>query len=107
MSVRAEFIPYLLVMAGVTYFIRMIPLTLIREKIKNKFIVSFLYYVPYAVLSAMVVPAIFFASGNIVTAAVGFAVAVAAAIFSKSLVIVASCSCVSVLIAEFVFRYLL
>ena len=107
MSVRAEFIPYLLVMAGVTYLIRMIPLTLIREKIKNKFIVSFLYYVPYAVLSAMVVPAIFFASGNIVTAAVGFAVAVAAAIFSKSLVIVASCSCVSVLIAEFVFRYLL
>ena len=107
MSVSAEFIPYLLVMAGVTYLIRMIPLTLIREKIKNKFIVSFLYYVPYAVLSAMVVPAIFFASGNIVTAAVGFAVAVAAAIFSKSLVIVASCSCVSVLIAEFVFRYLL
>ena len=107
MSVRAEFIPYLLVMAGVTYLIRMIPLTLIREKIKNKFIVSFLYYVPYAILSAMVVPAIFFASGNIVTAAVGFAVAVAAAIFSKSLVIVASCSCVSVLIAEFVFRYLL
>ena len=107
MSVRAELIPYLLVMAGVTDLIRMIPLTLIREKIKNKFIVSFLYYVPYAVLSAMVVPAIFFASGNIVTAAVGFAVAVAAAIFSKSLVIVASCSCVSVLIAEFVFRYLL
>ena len=107
MTVRAEFIPYLLVMAGVTYLIRMIPLTLIREKIKNKFIVSFLYYVPYAVLSAMVVPAIFFASGNIVTAAVGFAVAVATAIFSKSLVIVASCSCVSVLIAEFVFRYLL
>ena len=107
MTVRAEFIPYLFVMAGVTYLIRMIPLTLIREKIKNKFIVSFLYYVPYAVLSAMVVPAIFFASGNIVTAAVGFAVAVATAIFSKSLVIVASCSCVSVLIAEFVFRYLL
>ena len=107
MSVRAEFIPYLLVMAGVTYLIRMIPLTLIREKIKNKFIVSFLYYVPYAVLSAMVVPAIFFASGNIVTAAVGFVVAVLVAIFSKSLVIVASCSCVSVFIAELVFRYLL
>ena len=54
MSVRAEFIPYLIVMAVVTYLIRMIPLALIRKKIKNKFILSFLYYVPYAVLSAMV-----------------------------------------------------
>ena len=84
MTVRAEFIPYLLVMAGVTYLIRMMPMVLIREKIKNRFILSFLYYVPYAVLSAMVVPAIFFASGNIITAAVGFVVAVAVAIFRKS-----------------------
>ncbi len=107
MSVRAEFIPYLIVMAGVTYLIRMIPMALIRKKIKNRFILSFLYYVPYAVLSAMVVPAIFFASGNIITGVVGFVVAVVVAFFSKSLVIVASCSCLSVLIAEFVLRYLL
>ena len=107
MNVRTEFIPYLIVMAGVTYLIRMIPMAVVRKRIKNRFILSFLYYVPYAVLSAMVVPAIFFASGNIVTAAVGFVVAVVAAIFSKSLVLVAGCSCVSVFIAEFIFRYLL
>ncbi len=107
MSVRAEFIPYLIVMAGVTYLIRMIPMALIRKKIKNRFILSFLYYVPYAVLSAMVVPAIFFASGNIVTGVVGFVCAVSVAIFSKSLVLVATCSCLSVFITEIIIRYLL
>lgn len=107
MSVRPEFIPYLIVMAGVTYLIRMIPMALIRQKIKNQFILSFLYYVPYAVLSAMVVPAIFFASGNIITASVGFVCAVIVAVFSKSLVLVASCSCLSVFVTELIFRYLL
>ncbi|MBQ5910554.1 MAG: AzlD domain-containing protein [Clostridia bacterium] len=105
MNVRAEFIPYLIVMAGVTYLIRMIPLALIRRKIKNKFILSFLYYVPYAVLSAMVVPAIFFASGNIITAAVGFVCAVVVAFFSKSLVVVAGCSCLSVFLTELILRF--
>lgn len=106
MSVRAEFIPYLIVMAGVTYLIRMIPMALIRKRIKNRFILSFLYYVPYAVLSAMVVPAIFFASGNIITAAVGFVCAVVVAVFSKSLVLVASCSCLSVFLTEVVLIFL-
>ena len=107
MSVRAEFIPYLIIIAGVTYLIRMIPMALIRKKIKNKFILSFLYYVPYAVLSAMVVPALFFASGNVITASVGFAVSVFVAIFTKSLVLVATCSCLSVFVTEFIFRYFL
>ena len=106
MSVRAEFIPYLIVMAGVTYLIRMIPMALIRKRIKNRFILSFLYYVPYAVLSAMVVPAIFFASGNIITASVGFVCAVVVAIFSKSLVLVASCSCLSVFLTELILNFL-
>lgn len=106
MSVRVEFIPYLIVMAVVTYLIRMIPLALIRKKIKNKFILSFLYYVPYAVLSAMVFPAMFFASGNIISAAAGVIVAVAVAFRSNSLVLVAGCSCLSVLLAELVLRFL-
>lgn len=106
MSVRVEFIPYLIVMAVVTYLIRMIPLALIRKKIKNKFILSFLYYVPYAVLSAMVFPAMFFASGNIISATAGVIVAVAVAFRSNSLVLVAGCSCLSVLLAELVLRFL-
>lgn len=107
MNVRTEFIPYLIVMAGVTYLIRMIPLALLRKKINNKFILSFLYYVPYAVLSAMIVPAIFFASGNIITATVGFLCAVLVAIFSKSLVLVAGCSCMAVFLSELALTYLL
>lgn len=106
MSVRAEFIPYLIVMAVVTYLIRMIPLALIRKKIKNKFILSFLYYVPYAVLSAMVFPAMFFASGNIISAAAGVVVAIAVAFRSNNLVLVAGCSCLSVLLTELVLRFL-
>lgn len=106
MSIRPEFALYLLVMAGVTYLIRMIPLVLFKEKIKNRFVLSFLYYVPYAVLSAMVVPAIFYASGNIITAAVGFTVAVVVAFFGKGLVTVASFSCVSVFLAELAIKYL-
>ena len=50
---------YILVMAVVTYLIRMLPLTLIRRRIENRFVKSFLYYVPYACLMAMTVPAVF------------------------------------------------
>lgn len=107
MSIRPEFALYLLVMAGTTYLIRMVPLVLFRKKIKNKFLISFLYYVPYAVLSAMVIPAIFYASDNLIAAAVGFVVAVVASLFDRGLVTVASLSCVSVFITELIIRYLI
>ena len=67
---------YILVMAGVTYLIRMLPLVLVRKKIENRFLLSFLYYIPYAVLSAMTVPAIFYSTGSIPTAVAGTAAAV-------------------------------
>lgn len=102
MTVRPEFLIYLLVMAGVTYLIRMIPMVVFKERIKNRFILSFLYYVPYAVLSAMVIPAIFYASGNAITAAVGFVVAVLLSFFGKSLVTVAICSCAAVFIISYI-----
>ena len=59
----SAFLPYLLVMAGVTYLIRDLPLVLVRKKIKNRFLQSFLYYIPYTVLSAMTFPAILYATG--------------------------------------------
>ncbi|MBQ8605875.1 MAG: AzlD domain-containing protein [Clostridia bacterium] len=92
----------LAVMAGVTYLIRMLPLVLVKSKIKNRFIVSFLYYVPYAVLSAMTVPAIFASTDSIVSALIGFAIALVLAYFERSLVLVAACSCGAVLITELV-----
>ena len=72
MSIRPDFFLYLAVMAGVTYLIRMIPLALVHKRIENRFVLSFLYYVPYAVLSAMVVPAIFTATDSPVSAVAGF-----------------------------------
>ena len=62
---------YITAMAVVTYLIRMIPFAFFRKKIKSRFFRSFLYYIPYAVLSAMTIPAIFYSTGNIVTAIVG------------------------------------
>ena len=80
---------YIAVMAGVTYLIRMIPFTFFRKKIKSRFFRSFLYYIPYAVLSAMTLPAIFYSTGNIGTAVVGTVVAVILAFFNTPLIAVA------------------
>ena len=106
MNVRAEILIYIIVMALVTYLVRMLPMVLIREKIKNRFIISFLYYVPYAVLSAMVIPTIFFASGSLVSAIAGFLVATLLSLFGRGLVTVASLSCVSVFLTELLLKYL-
>ncbi len=64
---------YIAVMAGVTYLIRMLPFAFFRRKIKSQFFRSFLYYIPYAVLSAMTIPAIFYTTHNIWTAVAGTA----------------------------------
>ncbi len=80
---------YIAVMAGVTYLIRVIPFTLFRKKITSPFIRSFLSYIPYAVLTAMTVPAIFYSTGNAVSAIIGTAVAVILAFFGKPLIVVA------------------
>ena len=95
-----SFLPYLLVMAGVTYLIRAVPFTAINKKIENRFINSFLYYIPYAVLSAMTFPAILYATGSPASAGAGLVVAVFLAFFRKSLLIVAVGACAAVLAVE-------
>lgn len=80
---------YIAVMAGMTYLIRMIPFTAFRKQIRSRFFRSFLYYVPYAVLTAMTIPAIFYSTGSLVTAAVGTAVALMLAYFDMPLIVVA------------------
>lgn len=91
---------YLAVTAGVTYLVRALPLVLVKGKIKNRFVLSFLHYIPYAVLSVMTVPAIFYATGDLLSAAVGFAVAVVLAFFGKSLLTVAAAACGAVLAVQ-------
>lgn len=103
---NTKFFIYLAVMAGVTYLVRMIPLVAIKEKIKNKFVLSFLHYIPYTVLSAMTVPGVFYATGNTVSACIGFVIAVIAALFNRSLVQVAALSCLGVLVTELAMNYI-
>ena len=91
---------YILVMAGVTYLIRVLPLTLIRKQIKSRFIQSFLYYVPYATLSAMTFPAILTSTQSVIAATGGFVVAIIAAWKERSLVQVAAFACITVFILE-------
>lgn len=106
MNDTAKFLLYLLVMASVTYLVRMLPLVLVKKKIKNRFIKSFLYYVPYAVLSVMTVPAIFYATSSPVSAAIGFGIALVAAFFERSLLTVASLACASVFLTELIMLYI-
>ena len=105
--IRADvFFEYLIVMAGMTYLIRMLPLVLCKEKIKSRFIRSFLYYIPYAVLSAMTIPAIFYSTGYLLSAWLGLAVAVVLALFEKKLLTVAVGACGTVLLVESLIRLL-
>lgn len=91
---------YLAVMAGVTYLIRMLPLTVFRREIKSVFIKSFLHYVPYAVLAAMTIPAVLESTGDLRTAAVGTVVAIVMAWRGHGLLTVAIAACVGVAAAQ-------
>lgn len=95
-----SFVLYLAVMAGVTYLVRMLPMVLIRRRIENRFLLSFLYYIPYAVLAVMTIPAIFYAAESWYAAAAGFVVAVLLSLRDRSLVVVAACSCLAVFAVE-------
>ena len=80
---------YILVMAGVTYLVRMTPFVLFRKRITSHFLQSLLYYLPYCVLSAMVIPSVFSSTGSFVTALAGLAVAILLAFLRRSLLTVA------------------
>lgn len=93
---------YLLVMAVVIYAIRALPMTLIRKPIENRFIQSFLYYVPYVTLAVMTFPAIVNATQSPWAGALALAVGVAAAWLGAGLLPVAVLCCVTVLLAEWI-----
>ena len=100
------FFLYLLVMSGSTYLIRSIPFAVINKKIENRFFKSFLYYIPFAVLTAMTFPAILYATDYVVSAAIGFAVALVFAWKGKSLTTVAVAACVAVFVVELLLTFL-
>lgn len=93
---------YIFIMAGVSYLIRVLPLTLIRREIKSRFVRSFLYYVPYVTLSVMTFPAIVQATDSPVAGALALVVGAVAAWFGRSLFTVAVLACVTVFLTEMI-----
>ena len=97
-----EFFIYLLILAGSTYLIRALPFAAVRKKITNRFLRSFLYYIPYTVLAAMTFPAALYATGNIIAASAGLAIAVFFAIREKGLTLVAIASCITAFVVDLI-----
>ena len=91
---------YLAVMAGVTYAIRVLPLTLIRKPITNPFLQSFLYYVPYVTLAVMTFPAILNATQSPIAGALALLAGIIAAWCGAGLFPVAVSCCVVVFVSD-------
>lgn len=92
---------YIAVMASVTYLIRVLPLTILRKPITNRFLRSFLYYVPYVTLAVMTFPAIINATRSPVAGGIALVLGSLAAYFGADLFKVAAVSCVAVFLSEF------
>ena len=85
----------LLVMAGVTYLMRVLPFTLLRRPVRSPFLRSLLAYIPYGVLSAMAFPSILYSTGSFPSAVAGTVVALVLAFFRRSLLVVALGACLA------------
>ena len=90
----------IMVMAGVTYVVRMLPLTLMRGKLKSRFLRSVLAYAPYAVLAAMTIPHILYSTGSVISAFAGLIVAALLAVWGRGLLTVALGASAAVFIVE-------
>lgn len=97
---NTQFWIYLLIIAGSTYLIRAIPFVAVQKKIKNRFLRSFLEYIPYAVLTVMTVPGILYSTGSMLSAAIGFVIAIIVAAIKPNLLLVAISSCAVVFVTE-------
>lgn len=98
-----KYLPYMIVMALVTYLIRMLPLTFFQKEIKSPFVKSFLFYVPYAVLGAMTFPAIFTSGGAVIPSTLGCIAGLYLAYKEKGLLSVALITCIIVFVSDLLF----
>lgn len=99
---RLSLICYTLIMAGVTYLLRAVPILIFQKKIENAFIQSFLFYVPYAVLAAMTFPAILMSTRSGLSAAAGLLIALILGWRGKGLLTVALAACAAVYLVELI-----
>jgi branched-subunit amino acid transport protein len=103
---NSVFFIYLLIVALTTYLIRAIPFSLITKKVTNKYVKSFLYYIPYTVLAAMTLPAALYVTGSIYSSIAGLLVALIVAIKKSNLTLVALAACVGSLIVEIIMLFI-
>ena len=96
---------YILIMGAVSYAIRAIPMTLLRKPIKNRFVRSFLYYVPYVTLAVMTFPAIINATQYPLAGVLALIVGIITAYFGFNLIKVAVSCCATVFVAELIISY--
>jgi len=101
----ARILTAVFLMAAVTYLPRFLPVALMKGRLKSPFIKSFLYYIPYAVLGAMIFPGILNATGNPVTSVTGMITALILAYFEKGLVTVAVISIIIVNVSGLIVKY--
>ena len=93
---------YIAVMSVVSYILRFLPITLIRRKIKNRFIRSVLYYLPYVTLSVMTVPSIFYITTNPIAGIAALVAAVIISWLSGNLLLSALGSCMAVFLVSLI-----
>ena len=92
---------YILIMAVVTYLIRMLPMLLVKKEITNVTVRSFLYYVPYVTLAVMTFPAIVQATQGTASGILALIIGVIMAWRGAGLFKVALSCCAIVLVSEF------
>ena len=100
-----SFFIYLLIVALTTYLIRSIPFSLITKKVTNRYVKSFLYYIPYTVLAAMTLPQAFYVTGSIYSAIAGLGIALLVSIKKSNLTLVALAAVLGSLIVEIIMLF--
>ena len=95
-----DFLIYLLILSGSTYLIRAIPFVAVKKEISNKYVKSFLHYIPFAVLASMTVPYAFTATGHVISSVCGLIVGGVFAYRGRGLTFVAITACIASFLAE-------
>lgn len=98
-----KYVIMVLIMAGITYFLRVLPVTLIRKKVKSPYINAFLNYVPFAILGALTIPDVFYSTQDIIAAVLGTFVALVVAYLGRGLLTVTIAAVVTVLVYGLIF----
>ncbi len=96
-----QLLALILVVGLASYLLRVIPLALLREPLRNPRLVAFIERLPYAILAAMVIPDVFSSTGNTTSSILGFVTALILALLKRSLPVVAAAAAAVALIARY------